>query len=307
MTIYGKLLTQEEIIQVAYPVITTDFEGLTESAGLPFKDYVVKNFRIDDKIASDIELSVSENVVLMQFCVDGTFTFKNSDSKKTFSFGNGQCNIIYLPKGNYGITSFLSEINLISVYLSQDFFFRQIQQVNPAFMIKSTNLFQALFSKNISITHRLKNILNEIVNCEFDGHLKILYLKAKVIELLILQLAQHEEEKTISLKPEDIEKMTIIKDLIETNFNEVYSLSYLAKVAGTNEQYLKKHFKILFGNTVFGYMLACKMEKAKEMLSTGKHQITEVSEIVGYKHATHFTTAFKKFFGYLPSLVKRSL
>ncbi|WP_154647985.1 helix-turn-helix domain-containing protein [Pedobacter arcticus] len=134
----------------------------------------------------------------------------------------------------------------------------------------------------------------------------MLYLKAKIIELLTLQFFQYEEEKTVGLKQEDIEKMTMVKALIESNINEVYSLAYLARVAGTNEQYLKKHFKILFGSTVFGYMLACKMEKAKELLSTGKHKITEVSETVGYKHATHFTTAFKKFFGYLPSLAKRN-
>ena len=46
------------------------------------------------------------------------------------------------------------------------------------------------------------------------------------------------------------------------------------------------------------------MEKAKKMLLTGEYRITEISEVVGYKHATHFTNAFKKFFGYLPQSLK---
>ncbi len=132
----------------------------------------------------------------------------------------------------------------------------------------------------------------------------MLYLKAKVIELLTLQLAQSVEETTTYLKPDEIEKMILVKRLIEDNLNESYSLAYLAKAAGTNEQYLKKHFKVLHGHTVFGYMLACKMQKAKELLLKDEYRITEIAEIVGYNHATHFTVAFKKFFGYLPSALK---
>ena len=49
------------------------------------------------------------------------------------------------------------------------------------------------------------------------------------------------------------------------------------------------------------------MQKAKDMLLSEKYQIGEVAEAVGYRHATHFTNAFKKFFGYLPSALKAKL
>src|SRR5690606_34517165 len=149
---------------------------------------------------------------------------------------------------------------------------------------------------------KIHSVIQDIINCGFEGHLKKLYTQAKVIELLTLQLAQLGEDKNESatLKQSDIDKMIVVKDLITHNFKESFSLSYLARVAGTNEQYLKRNYKILFGSTVFNYRLACKMEKAKELLLHGEYKIADVAELTGYKHATHFTSAFKKFFGYLP-------
>lgn len=305
MTIYEKLLTQKEITEVAYQTLTIEYNGLATPLVLPFKDFLVRDSQFEYNGTVPVKFLIDQNVVLMQFCVEGQCSCTSNTCKKPVSFTNGECNIVYLPKGEYSIDGSFEEATLLSIYLNEDFFFKHIQENHSAF--GDANLFTTVFSRNIAINHKLRTVLNEISNCEFDGHLKMLYLKAKIIESLTLQFVQYEEEKTVGIKKEDIEKMMMVKNLIEQNINEVYSLSYLARIVGTNEQYLKKNFKTLFGNTVFGYMLACKMEKAKELLSTGKHQITEVSATVGYKHATHFTTAFKKFFGYLPSLVKRNV
>jgi AraC-like DNA-binding protein len=43
------------------------------------------------------------------------------------------------------------------------------------------------------------------------------------------------------------------------------------------------------------------MEKAKELILEKNYNIAETSYSVGYKHAQHFTVAFKKMYGYLPS------
>jgi AraC-like DNA-binding protein len=46
------------------------------------------------------------------------------------------------------------------------------------------------------------------------------------------------------------------------------------------------------------------MEKAKEILSKRGMNISEVAYEVGYKNPQHFTVAFKKYFGYVPSKLK---
>ena len=46
------------------------------------------------------------------------------------------------------------------------------------------------------------------------------------------------------------------------------------------------------------------MQFAKELLVLGNEKIQVVAEKVGYKHATHFTAAFKKYFGHLPTKIR---
>ncbi|GAB3894379.1 helix-turn-helix transcriptional regulator [Spirosoma agri] len=59
--------------------------------------------------------------------------------------------------------------------------------------------------------------------------------------------------------------------------------------------------------TVFGYLNQFKMEKAKDLLTAGQTKISAIARSLGYKHATHFTAAFKKYFGFLPHKIKMSV
>ena len=100
--------------------------------------------------------------------------------------------------------------------------------------------------------------------------------------------------------------MYAVRDNIEANSNNPYSLGSLAKQVGTNEFTLKKGFKSLSGTIVFGYLLEKQMMQARSMLLEEKDKtITEVSEQCGYQYASHFTTAFKRRYGILPSELRR--
>jgi len=55
---------------------------------------------------------------------------------------------------------------------------------------------------------------------------------------------------------------------------------------------------------VFGYLLEERMKLGKRLLLEGRTSIADVATEVGYKNATHFTAAFKRYFGYLPSDLK---
>ena len=73
---------------------------------------------------------------------------------------------------------------------------------------------------------------------------------------------------------------------------------------GTNQQTLKKGFKELFGTTIWGYYNNLRMETAKDLLINQEKSIAEVADNIGYKNPQHFTVAFKKKYGILPSILK---
>ncbi|MGF1924727.1 MAG: helix-turn-helix domain-containing protein [Bacteroidia bacterium] len=295
-------MTASEIL-VTQKEKTSDIENSTQE--LVFTNFLLKKIQFEG--SQQLTFSTGRNILLIQFCLHGECSSKSQTRKKSILFKNSEYNIIYVPSGIFQITSTSPESNVLTIFVEEEFFFRQIQDGHRALKLKNSSVLSLVFRTNLIITPRLRSVLSEMDHCEFDGHLQTLYLKAKILELLTLQLAQNEEEKGVGLKESEIRKMVLVKELIETNLSESYSLAYLAKVVGTNEQYLKKHFKLLFGHTVFGYILECKMQKAKEMLLSGKYRITEIAAIIGYQHATHFTSAFKRFFGYLPKAVKTKM
>ncbi|RZK39418.1 MAG: AraC family transcriptional regulator [Pedobacter sp.] len=286
MTSSENLVTQKEILE------------------LSFTNYLVKSFVAGNANEHNLLYRTSKNIIAIFLCIDGSYSLRSSVSKKTVNFKSAEANIHYIPTGEFSLTEIAVDTEILIIYMEEDFFFRQIPKDHVTFKNRNTQTFGSVYSKNPYINPKLKNVINEVISCEFTDHLRTLYIKAKAFELLTLLIAQHEEERHTNLKADEIEKMLEVKKLIDSNLNEAYTLAYLAKSVGTNEQYLKNHFKILQGQTVFGYILSCRMEKAKEMLLSGKYRITDIAELTGYRHATHFTTAFKKFFGYLPKTLK---
>ena len=95
-----------------------------------------------------------------------------------------------------------------------------------------------------------------------------------------------------------------MRDYLLSHLDTTCSLTDLAHRVGTNEFALKKGFRALFGTTVFGFWHDVKMEQARRLLIEEDRSISEVSDMVGYQNPRHFSSAFRKKFGVLPSRVR---
>jgi AraC-like DNA-binding protein len=158
-----------------------------------------------------------------------------------------------------------------------------------------------------SLTLPMSDIIGEVIHCADNNCLHQIFLTAKMLELLFISLEQLKQTVSPRRHPlinaNDLEKLNLAKQIINDNLKQPYSIIDLAHKVGLNDFKLKKGFKEAFGTTVFGYLLTLRMEKATIMLSSGDHKVSEVAHEVGYKNAHHFSVAFKKKFGYLPSKI----
>jgi len=153
--------------------------------------------------------------------------------------------------------------------------------------------------------HRISLLVNNIFNCQTHSALQKLKLSALFLELLVLQLEMQSLKNSDSLDQNTLyEKIRKAREIIDNDISKTYSISELAKEVGTNEQYLKKYFKLYFNKTIQNYTTDRKMTYAKDLILAGNHRIVDVARLTGYKHATHFTTAFKKHFGFIPNSLK---
>lgn len=79
------------------------------------------------------------------------------------------------------------------------------------------------------------------------------------------------------------------------------SIDELASIAKMSKTKFKTLFKQLFGSAPIQYRNKIRMEFAREELVAHRKTPTELSYELGYSHPSNFTSAYKKYFGELPS------
>ncbi len=275
----------------------------------------IKNTDTDSPTQPAIEISSLFNF-LMVFAIKGDVKCDTGTKQKSaIAINSQQHSLIIVPNGvTLKPIDLSATYEIVSINISTFFLSRYLPATHPAFkLVQNTAIKEpVLFSDRLlHISPEISVILNSIEYSVHTGFCKRLFLESKVIELLALQLSQFEQEEVNEplnrLTREDLDKMHEVKKILISNIDSQFSLRTLAHMVGTNEFNLKKNFKTAFGTTVYGYFNQYKMEQAKMMLLEGDSKISEVSSKIGYKHATHFTSAFKKYFGYLPTKIKMTM
>lgn len=243
--------------------------------------------------------------VEMHFDLCGN-TFTDISGGQTYTFTDNRHNLIYVPAVKGQIQFAKENVRMLEINLVPAVFKKYMEDADAfeQFMKLVRNQSPALLGKhNLPITPAMMHLIKGILDCPKKGLFKRMYLEAKVIELLLLQLEQfstHDCKDFCSLKKVDIDRMHHAKEIILKQLYNPCSLIDLARQIGTNEFTLKKGFKEVFGTTVFGMVSDIRMEEAKALLISGEKNVTEISELIGYKHPAHFNTAFKKKFGITP-------
>lgn len=167
------------------------------------------------------------------------------------------------------------------------------------------------FNKNsfftVVITARIVQIIDEIFRSELCNSAKSLYLQAKVMELLALLYQNIDCTKNAchDMPSRDVDCILQAAKIIEENMTAPPSLIELSRKIGINDSKLKKNFKQVYGNTVYGYLNDKRMIKASELLLEGQMTIKEVSNQVGYKHVGYFSKIFKERFSCSPKHYKK--
>ena len=172
------------------------------------------------------------------------------------------------------------------------------------FYTSSTEMFSGIPR---SITPEMYALLSQLSNTSYSGKMKALFLEAKMTELFLLQWQHNKKlvgDRFLSFKASDKDKIYNARQLIEEHLDEFITISRLAQLVGTNQRKLMQGFKALFGCTIYEYISDLKMQTAKSLLLDGNKNINEVAYHIGYQNAQHFTAAFKKKFGILPSRLK---
>lgn len=278
-------------------------------SGIHFIHFIYDNAQQEEAVFKS-----KESYISMVFCLKNHCTYINQKTNTVFAdIKDNEHGLIYISNQETKIQWKCEQgAEVFIINLTLDYFKRFITKSHPLYQVFESSVYEnapaVLGEYPLQIAPRMLTLIYDIAQNEQKQYYKRMLIKSKVIELLMLQLEQFEnagDKSGAELPPNiHVEKMYLARDIITSNIGKSCSILDLAQQIGTNDCYLKKHFKQVFGTTVYGYLQKERMEKSRELLLEGEKKISEVARLAGYKHASHFTTAFKKYFGYLPNKIK---
>ncbi len=147
-------------------------------------------------------------------------------------------------------------------------------------------------------------VLSQIMNYNLHPSIKELYIKGKAYELISLYFNKGEgndvEQCPFLVDEDNVRRIRKAKEIIIARMAEPPTLAELSEEIGLSLKKLKEGFKQIYGDSVFSFLFDYKMEYARKMLETGRHNVNEVGLKVGYSTASHFISAFKKKYGTTP-------
>lgn len=88
---------------------------------------------------------------------------------------------------------------------------------------------------------------------------------------------------------------------IAQNLGELPSLAEIARKVGTHDKRLSGIFREHLGTTVFAYAREARLRKAQELLADSRLGVQDIAELVGFRSACNFTTAFRERQGLTPT------
>ncbi|WP_316737033.1 AraC family transcriptional regulator [Pedobacter aquatilis] len=230
------------------------------------------------------------------FCLDGSLKYQNEEHFSNQALMKNE-HIVF----NHDLDNLLFSINGKAEYIVLRFTKDYYHNLTGANFSDDVEAFSSL-----NPFPEVTSILMDLFDDKINPRIEKLHLKAKIYQLLILFINKSKPKQSFSMKRDDVDKILNAKQLIEANFRIPFSLIELSRKVGINDYKLKKGFREIIGNTVFGYLYEIRMEKAYELLSKEFKSVGEVAFLVGYKNPQHFTAAFKKKFSILPGNLNKS-
>ena len=145
----------------------------------------------------------------------------------------------------------------------------------------------------------------------FTGSKGKLYLKAKTLSLIsdfLNRAFSHVPNELVDSNVLHQDKMLMVEKILDAHIEkDLPSIELIAKQAALSESTLKRHFKLMFGKSIYEYYLEKKMEHAKRLLLEKPLTVKEVAYRLGYEKTSNFIHIFKKFHTYSPGYMKKNI
>jgi AraC family transcriptional regulator len=131
-----------------------------------------------------------------------------------------------------------------------------------------------------------------------------LWYQSKALELMAHFLFTPKDPEFFCMRQKRVarDRVERTKELLARDLAQPPSLEMLGREVGCSPFYLSRSFSREVGLTIPQYLRKLRMERAAELLRTGRYNVTEAATEVGYASLSHFSKAFCETIGCCPVL-----
>ena len=156
-----------------------------------------------------------------------------------------------------------------------------------------------------------RQIAESISSPSISGSGSSLWFRAKAMEILSQWAFSDSRERKEFFcsrqKRAVLERIEKAKDYLSENFQNPLDLNLVAKACACSPHYLSRLFAAETGMTLSLYLRKLRVNRACELLSSGRLNVSEASLEVGYQSLSHFARAFRGVIGVTPSQFTRKI
>jgi len=179
-----------------------------------------------------------------------------------------------------------------------------------SFIAKTTIGQAGYFSRSYAIADAaILGVVDNILECPYQGHLRAYYIGHLCMELLLLALVSMTKPGDMGagiVSEQDADRVYQARDLLLKEMGNETTLSSLAERMDVSVYKLNHAFRSIYGIGVAEYLMELRMKKAHMALTETDSPIAIIAKDCGYSHPHAFSLAFRKYFGYTPAFVQKS-
>jgi AraC-like DNA-binding protein len=133
---------------------------------------------------------------------------------------------------------------------------------------------------------------------------QILWYQSKALELMAHFLFEPKDPEFFCMRQKRVarDRVERTKELLARDLANPPTLDRLGQEVGCSPFYLSRIFSREVGLTIPQYLRNVRMERAAELLQSGRYNVTEAAIEVGYSSLSHFSKAFCETIGCCPVL-----
>jgi AraC-like DNA-binding protein len=150
----------------------------------------------------------------------------------------------------------------------------------------------------------LHQLVESLRHCPVFSPAQEMWFRSKALEVAAHLFFRPAEGELLCTRTERLarERVEKAKLILKEHMQNPPPLEELARMVNCSPFYLSRQFAQTGGMTMQQFLRQIRMERAAELLRSGKCNVTEAAMDVGYNSLSHFSTAFHEIFGCCPAL-----